>query len=99
MKRDKLKPGELIFLDQFESRLPGRIFNNQGTLVHKHKYKGGSLYCNAATGRVKIYFQSFFTAKETLQKKLRFEKSQPQRELKSRLIAQIMGIYFKEVHR
>ena len=30
LKREKLKPGELIFLDQFESSLPGRVFNERG---------------------------------------------------------------------
>ena len=70
LKRDKLRPGELVFLDQFESRLPGRVFNNRGGQVHSQRYKGGSLFCDAATGRVKVYFQSSFTAEETLQTKL-----------------------------
>ena len=61
-------------MDQFESRLPGRVFNERGGQVHSQKFKGGSLYCDAATGRVKVYYQSSFTAEETLQTKLQFEK-------------------------
>ena len=66
LKKEKLKPGELILLDQFESRFPGRVFDERGGQVHNQKFKGGFLYCDAATGRVKVYYQSSFTAEETL---------------------------------
>ena len=74
LKKEKLKPGELVILDQFESCLPGSILDERGGQVHNQKFKGGSLYCDAATGRVKVYYQSSFTAEETLQTKLQSEK-------------------------
>ena len=82
-----------MFLDQFESRVPGRIFNNKGGQVHAHKYKGGSLYCDVATGRVKIYFQSSFTAEETVWTKILFEKESAAEGVKIRCYSTDNGVF------
>ena len=68
------KTWRISILDQFESWLPGSVLDERGGQVHNQKFKEGSLYCDAATGRIKVYFQSSFTAKETLQTKLQSEK-------------------------
>ena len=73
LKRNKLNPGDLVFTDQFESRLPGQVFTGRGTRVTSQTYKGGTIFCDAATGRIKSYCQSSFTAEETIQSKLLFE--------------------------
>ena len=74
LKKEKLEPGDLIFVDQFESRLPGQVFSPRGSKITSQKYKGGSIYCDAATGWTKVYMQDSFTAEETVETKLRFEK-------------------------
>ena len=51
-KRNKLQPGELIFCDQYESRLPGRVFGHRGSHLSSQKYRGGALFCDAASGYV-----------------------------------------------
>ena len=33
LKANKLEPGDLIFSDQFESRLPGRVFGQKGSYL------------------------------------------------------------------
>jgi hypothetical protein len=74
LKQDKLEPGDLVFTDQFESRLPGRVFNARGASTSSHKYKGGTVFCDAATGHIRVYFQVAFTAQETLESKLKYER-------------------------
>ena len=74
LKKNKLEPGDLVFTDQFESRIPGMVFSDRGTRVTVNTYKGGTLFVDAATTRVKTFCQSSFTAEETIQSKLTFEK-------------------------
>jgi hypothetical protein len=64
-KCNKLEPGELFFTDQYKSRLPGRVFGSPGSKVTTHKYKGGTLFCDAASGQVSIHNQVSFPAEET----------------------------------
>ena len=74
LTKDKLDPGSLVFTDQFESRLPCRVFTSRGSQVSSQKYKGGTLFCDAASSKVSIYMQSSFTVEETIQSKLKYEK-------------------------
>jgi hypothetical protein len=60
LKRNKLDSGELVFTDQYKSRLPGRVFGKRGSSVTSQKYKGANLFCDTASGRVRIYNQVFF---------------------------------------
>ena len=46
LKADKLQPGELVFSDQYESRLPGLVFGRRGASISAHKYCGGTLFCD-----------------------------------------------------
>ena len=74
LKRGKVEPGDLVFTDQFESRFPGRVFGQRGSKITAQKYKGGTVFCDAATRRVKISPQISFTANETISSKLQFER-------------------------
>ena len=69
-----LNPGELIFSDQFESRLPGRVFAHRGSSLKYDVYKGGTIFCDCATNYVKIYNQSSFSECETVLSKINLEK-------------------------
>jgi hypothetical protein len=73
LKRNKLEPGELVFTDQYESRLPGGLFGNRGSRVTSQKYKGGTLFCDTAFGRVIIHSHVSITAEEKITSKLKFE--------------------------
>ena len=74
LKKDQLNPGDLVFSDQYESRLPGRVFNGRGSSIDSQKYCGGTLFCDAATGKMFIQHQISLTAMETIESKLTFER-------------------------
>ncbi len=74
LSKNKLQPGDLVFSDQYESRVPGRIFNARGTKINSEKYCGGTLFCDAATGLISVHHQISLTAMETIESKLKFER-------------------------
>ena len=74
LKRDKLRPGQLVFTDQYESRIGGRVFSQRGYNVSTFKYKGGTLFCDAASQKIFVHHQVTLTAQETIESKLKFEK-------------------------
>ena len=71
--KDTLKPGDLIFSDQYQSRVSGRAFTSRGLSSSKDKFEGGTLFYDAASGMIHVYHQYGFTAEETIQSKTRFE--------------------------
>jgi hypothetical protein len=74
LKKDKLDPGDLVFSDQYESYLPGRVFNARGASVSSQKIRGGTLFADAATGFISVHHQVSLTAVETITSKLKFER-------------------------
>ena len=74
LKAEQLKPGELIFSDQYVSSLPGRVFGRRGAAITTQKYCGGTLFYDAATGKMKVVHQVSLGAQETVQSKLEFER-------------------------
>jgi hypothetical protein len=93
LKRNKLEPGELVFSDQYESRLPGRVFGNRGSRINSQKYKGGTLFCDAASSRVSIYNQISFTAEETITSKLKYEREAMSTGIQVQSYSSDNGIY------
>ena len=74
LKADKLKNGELIFSDQYVSSLPGKVFGRRGASITSRKYCGGTLFYDAASGKIKVVHQVSLSAEETVQAKLEFER-------------------------
>lgn len=70
----KLVPGQLIFTDQFESRVPGRAFTTTGLPNSNVLYTGGTIFIDAASGFVHVSPQVGQTAAETIDSKHRFER-------------------------
>ena len=52
LKTDKLKPGDLVFTDQYETSVEGRIFSQRGHNLHQFKCLGGTLFYDAASGKI-----------------------------------------------
>ena len=73
-KKDKLAPGDLVFSDQYESRLPGRVFNSRGSTIHTKQMIGGTLFCDAASGRISVHNQVSLSALDTIASKMQFER-------------------------
>ena len=74
LKADKLEPGDLIFCDQYKSSLPGRVFGHQGASISLQKNCGGTLFYDAATGKMQVVHQVSLNAQETAATKLTWEK-------------------------
>ena len=74
LKTNKLEPGDLIFSDQFESRLPGRVFGHRGSHLSLQKYRGGTLFCDAASGFIFAKSQFTLTAIKTIESKVLFKR-------------------------
>ena len=73
LKQDELKPGDLVFSDQYESPLLGRHFSAKGNDLSCEKYRGGTIFCDAASGRLSVHHQVGLTGIETVASKLAFE--------------------------
>ncbi len=67
LKQDKLSPGDLVFSDQYVSRVPGKVFGGRGASISRYKYQGGTLFCDAASNRISVVHQVGFTADETVE--------------------------------
>jgi hypothetical protein len=74
LSMNKLAPGDLIFSDQYESPLLGRQFSARGNDVTSQKFRGGTIFCDAASGKLTAVHQVGLTGTETVQAKLKFER-------------------------
>ena len=73
-KMNKLEPGDLISSDQYESTLLGRQFSARGTDLTAQKFRGGTIFCDAASAKLSVVHQVGLTGTETVQAKIRFER-------------------------
>jgi hypothetical protein len=74
LKLNQLEPGDLVFSDQYESPLLGRQFSARGNDLTTQKFRGGTIFCDAASGKLTVIHQVGLTGTETVQAKLRFER-------------------------
>ena len=68
--KDKLEPGDLVSMDHVVIRQPGRRFESRGRESVDRMFHGGTIFVDAASGRIKVKFQRGLTAAETLQSKI-----------------------------
>ena len=73
LKQNKLQPGYLVFSDQYKSLLEGRQLSARGNDVSTQKYRGGTIFCDASSGKILVFHQVSLTGTETVQEKLQFE--------------------------
>ena len=64
----------MIFSDQYETSTLGQVFGRRGAAIYAHKYKGGTLFCDAASKRIFVRHQVALSAQETVEAKLTFER-------------------------
>ena len=74
LKREQLIPGQRIFSDQYVSSLTGKNFTGKGHLNCTRGFKGGTIFCDAASSYISIHHQQSFTGHETIQSMLTFER-------------------------
>ena len=66
LSHDTLRPGQLFSVDQFESRVPGRLATSKGKEKDALKYRGGTIFYDHASGYMHVRMQVSFDAASTL---------------------------------
>ena len=74
MRREDLEPGERISMDQYQSRILGRLPNTFGKEPEGSKYVGGTIFVDHSSGYIFIHHQSSLKSGPTLQGKHAFER-------------------------
>ena len=74
LKADVLFPGQRVSLDHFECSAKGRLLTSKGKSSPDEMYRGGALFVDQASGYIFIQPQVTFSAIETIQAKLDFER-------------------------
>jgi hypothetical protein len=72
--KDKCEPGDMVFSDQYVCEMKGRYHNNKGQINSNYEYRGGTVFVDAASGYIYLQNQVGFTAYETIESKLKFER-------------------------
>jgi hypothetical protein len=93
LKLNKLEPGDLVFSDQYESPLLGRQFSARGNDLTTQQFRGGTIFCDAASGKLTVIHQVGLTGTETVQAKLRFEREAAAAGVTIRAYCTDNGIY------
>ena len=71
---NKLLPGQLVFSDQYISKIKGQEMNALAGRLDIQAYNGGTIFVDAATRYIHLVHQVGFTAQETIKAKLLFER-------------------------
>ena len=74
IRADDLSPGNQVSVDQYESSVRGRRLETKGREKFEHRYCGGALFYDHASGKISVYHQVSLSAHETLQSKQAFER-------------------------
>jgi hypothetical protein len=73
INKDKLTSGAQVSLDHFVVRKPGRRFTSRGHESAERMFKGGTIFVDAASGRIKLKFQVSLAASNTIRSKMEYE--------------------------
>ena len=87
LKKDYLLPGQMVSVDHYISRAPGRLYHTKGKSDQSDMFSGGCVFIYHASGYVSIKHQVAINATETVKAKLTFERE-----------AQSQGVVIKEYH-
>ena len=74
LKKDKLVPGQLVFMDQLESQARGCRMHTKGHERQIDKFCGSTVFCDAASHFISVQHQVNLMAAETLKAKAMFER-------------------------
>lgn len=74
LSRDKYKPGDMVSVDQFVVKTPGRQLKGYGREGENGRYHGGTIYNDAASGAIHVENQVTLGAGDTILGKNRFEE-------------------------
>ena len=75
LKVSDLQPGDRVSVDQYESAVRGRLATTKGRENFGHKYAGGTIFCDHASGFVYCSHQVSLRATDTVISKRAFERN------------------------
>ena len=75
------RPGQIVLVDQLESKTPGHIAQLKGKLTQQ-RYKYATVFVDQFSGYTFVYLQKHLTSEETVMAKHAFESSTDQRGVK-----------------
>jgi len=74
IKANDLQPGQRVSVDNYDSRVRGRLRTSAGKTSPDQMYCGGTIFVDHATGLIHVEHQSSLSAAETLRSKNFFER-------------------------
>jgi len=74
IRRNNLKPGDCVSMDQYICKTPGRLAHTYGKEKPTERYHGGTIFVDHASGFIYTHNQVSLRAGETLQAKRSFER-------------------------
>ena len=75
INKNQLVPGDQVSMDHFVVRTNGRRLNTKGREHVDKMFKGGTIFSDAASGKIVLKFQVSLKASETIQSKMEFERT------------------------
>jgi hypothetical protein len=73
LSANALSPGDLIYVDQYESSIRGHLQHTYGREKQSSMYWGGTIFVDVASGTVHVDHQVSLAAADTLLSKAQFE--------------------------
>ncbi len=74
LKKDALQPGQVIFSDQYQTNIPGKPMKTKDGAGAVQPYRGGMIFCDAASGYIHVEHQVALTSYKTIAAKVNFEQ-------------------------
>jgi hypothetical protein len=74
LKRDDLHPGDCVSIDQYESRVRGRLSTSRGNEQAHTQYCGGTIFADHASGFLSVQHQVTLGGSDTVRSKRSFEQ-------------------------
>ena len=74
LNTNRMEPGSMVAVDQFEVAKKGRLFSSAGREHASRQFSGGTIFYDPASKTIKTYFQVSLNAAETIASKCKFEQ-------------------------
>ena len=74
LKKDHLLPGQMVSVDHYISRAPGRLYHTKGNSNQSDMFSGECVFIDHTSGYVSIKHQVAINDTETIKAKLTFER-------------------------
>ena len=74
LKKDHIIPGQMVSVDHYILRAPGRLYHTKGKSDQSDMFSGGCVFIDHASGYVSIKHQVDINSTENFKAKITFER-------------------------